>query len=109
MNDELKPCPFCGGKAEIIANQDGNIQQVVCASCRASNLWSIHARELWNKRTRKDTSLLPCPICGYKGKLWQAYDGSFCLQCSHCGLTSDFFRVPDEAKSAWNRRHDDNV
>ena len=108
MSKKLKNCPFCGGKPELITNQDGNIAQVRCPACGAHNLWSINATELWNKRTRKDTSLKPCPVCGHKGKLWLAYNGSFCVQCSHCGLTSDFFRVPDEAKSAWNRRHDDN-
>ena len=107
MSEKLKNCPFCGGKPELITNQDGNIAQVRCPVCGASNLWSINAAVLWNKRTRKVTNLKPCPICGHKGKLWQAYDESFCVQCSHCGLTSDFFKVPDEAKFAWNRRPDD--
>ena len=109
MSKKLKNCPFCGGKAEIKANQDGNIFQVLCTSCGAFNLWSTKAAELWNKRTKKDTSLKPCPICGHKAKLWEAYDGSFCVQCPECGLTYDDFMFPDDAKSAWNRRPDDNV
>ena len=109
MNDELKPCPFCGGKAEIIANQYGNIQQVVCASYGESNLWGINAKELWNNRTRKDTSLKPCPVCGHKGYLRQVYDVFFCVQCSHCGLNSVAYLFPNGAKTAWNRRPDDYV
>ena len=114
MTDELKPCPFCGGKAELITNQDGNIAQVRCSVCHAHNFWSINAIELWNKRTRKDTSLLPCPVCGHKGKLRREYyeelhDDFFCVQCSHCGLTSVAYIYPNSAKSAWNRRPDDYV
>ena len=109
MSKELKDCPFCGGKPELITNQDGNIAQVRCSVCGAHNFWGINAKELWNRRSRKDTSLKPCPICGYKAKLWEAYDGSFCVQCPECGLTYDNFMYPEDAKSAWNRRPDDNV
>ena len=114
MGEQLKDCPFCGGKAEIKTNQDGNIFQIVCPSCHAHSLWSINAVELWNNRTRKDTSLLPCPICGNKGKLRREYDEElhddfFCVQCSHCGLTSVAYIYPNSAKSAWNRRPDDYV
>ena len=107
MTDELKHCPFCGGKPELITNQDGNIAQVRCPVCGAHNFWGINAKELWNRRTRKDTSLKPCPVCGHKGSVYGAFD-AVCVQCFHCNLTSQFFRNPDEAKSAWNRRTSDN-
>ncbi len=37
--NELKPCPFCGGKAEIISNtQDGHVYMwVQCTFCNASS------------------------------------------------------------------------
>ena len=114
MTDELKDCPFCGSKPELITNQDGNIAQVRCPVCGAHNFWGINTKELWNRRTRKDTSLKPCPICGHKGKLRQEYDEElhddfFCVQCTHCGLTSVAYLFPNGAKSAWNRRPDDYV
>lgn len=34
MFDELKPCPFCGGKAHLFVN-DG--VRVLCPSCEASS------------------------------------------------------------------------
>ena len=106
MTDELKPCPFCGGNAEIIANQDGNIAQVQCSVCGARNFWGVNSKELWNNRTRKNTSLKPCPVCGHKGSFLSFHD-VICVQCFHCGLTTNDFDNSDEAKFAWNRRPDD--
>ena len=108
MTDELKDCPFCGGNPELITNQDGNIQQVRCPVCGAHNFWGINAKELWNRRTRKDTSLKPCPVCGHKGSVYYAFD-AVCVQCFHCGLTTNDFDTPEEAIAVWNWRHDDYV
>ena len=104
MTEELKNCPFCGGKAELKANQDGNIFQVHCPCCKAQNLWSVNAAELWNNRTRKVTDLKPCPICGKKVRVIQIDEATFVIQCFQCGLTTDYFDTPDDAKTAWNRR-----
>ena len=102
MNEQLKTCPFCGGEAELKTNE--SIGQVVCTQCGARNLWSSNAQALWNKRTKRDTSLKPCPICGKKGRVFQAYDGSFCVQCLNCSLTTNYFQNANEAKNAWNTR-----
>ena len=61
MTEKLKPCPFCGGKAEKIAveepsNVGGYVVQ--CSSCEASTrVWfpikdSVDRilREAWNRR-----------------------------------------------------------
>ena len=104
MAEKLKKCPFCGNSVKLIPNQDGNIFQVHCPCCGGRNLWSVNAAELWNKRTRKDTSLKPCPICGKKGRVFMAQDSKFCVQCLECGLTTYYFDTPDDAKTAWNRR-----
>lgn len=59
--DELKPCPFCGGKAYLFAN-DG--VRVICAKCRAASRRLVDAMgtdapfgnavksviESWNRR-----------------------------------------------------------
>lgn len=35
MNDKLKPCPFCGGKAALYVN-DGI--RVICEKCRSQSI-----------------------------------------------------------------------
>ena len=55
---ELKPCPFCGGKAELKTFWGGfhirrYINVVQCTSCRAnSGEWKIKPKaiEAWNRR-----------------------------------------------------------
>ena len=47
--------------------------------------------------------LLPCPHCGGRAGLWQAYDSSWCVQCDRCGAMTMRFDK-DEAVKRWNRR-----
>jgi len=51
---ELKPCPFCGGKAETTRCWTGHYQ-VWCTQCAAVQMGSFYdseaeAIEAWNKR-----------------------------------------------------------
>lgn len=53
MSDELKPCPFCGGKAEIISGV--GFFCVSCSSCCGeTNLYNTEQDAIiaWNKRTQ---------------------------------------------------------
>lgn len=64
MNIKLKPCPFCGGEAALVASPDSFSCQVRCTKCGAEtreieNIGSyfttyysnaIEAAEAWNKR-----------------------------------------------------------
>ena len=63
-NEELRPCPFCGGKGEVdsklrdgykdfLKDPDANAYFVVCRSCAADGPWSKSesgARRMWNMR-----------------------------------------------------------
>ena len=53
---ELKPCPFCGGEAEIVDTGDlyGHCEySVSCTSCNCNTDWLTNKKEAvqaWNKR-----------------------------------------------------------
>ena len=101
----VKACPLCGSKAEVKNTE--HLEQVCCPNCGASTLWQPNAREYWNKRTRKQTNLKPCPICGGVGKVWETYERKYCVQCRKCHFTSGDVRDFQEAVEAWNRRTND--
>ena len=104
MSNKLTPCPFCGSEVELRSGE-ANLEQVHCPSCGASNLWDTRARENWNKRTRKETRLKPCPICGQRGKIINdTRDSVFYVRCYECGLMTIASREVEEVIEAWNRR-----
>ena len=41
MNDELKPCPFCGSHVMLVRDPDGSINEFFCGQCAAHVKWSI--------------------------------------------------------------------
>lgn len=52
---ELKPCPFCGGKAKIAMTTDAGNYEVQCTKCPANvgRMWfwkKKEAIEAWNRR-----------------------------------------------------------
>lgn len=56
MSEEikLKPCPFCGGEAEMLGDDD-RMYQVFCPNCKATIVNFDDEKEVaaekWNKRT----------------------------------------------------------
>lgn len=50
MSEEIKPCPFCGGEAELYR---GGIKYVLCKECLATSCdfkTEAEAIEAWNAR-----------------------------------------------------------
>lgn len=60
---ELKPCPFCGGKADIYEpDVDIETHLVYCTKCQAeTQLFAKReeAIEAWNRRADEQTKPLP--------------------------------------------------
>lgn len=72
-NNELLPCPFCGGKAKwkgyYTGSTPGLVECTGCAACTHGGNWE-KAKEQWNARAER--------ACTMK------QDGMF-LVCSECG------------------------
>ena len=69
MSEEIKACPFCGGKAKLDEDREG--YTVICMKCGASTGTSYQYDENdaikdWNNRYFE---LKPCPCCGGIAKL----------------------------------------
>lgn len=52
----------------------------------------------------KEIKLKPCPFCGGKAKLHQAFDYTYCVQCDKCWVTTLHKHKAEEVVRAWNRR-----
>lgn len=57
MSDELKPCPFCGGKAVLIRDRDAFKIYCTNRSCDAQYGWCAdeeYTIDGWNRRNHND-------------------------------------------------------
>jgi hypothetical protein len=64
MTDELKPCPICGGEAQLEDYRDGggigfavHCQTFTCQTCGPADLGVSGAIEQWNTRPIEDELL----------------------------------------------------
>lgn len=60
MGIELKPCPFCGGKAIMVKHKNeivDNLYSVCCGVCYCATPWGTEkqAAHDWNRRTNNET------------------------------------------------------
>lgn len=103
--DELKPCPFCGGEAEILTAESmhgGNLYGVMCDCCAGrADVYDTEAEaiEAWNtraERTCRMTDRGECSECGaYIVRAWtEVHDFNGDMKridlrshnyCSNCG------------------------
>lgn len=52
---ELKPCPFCGGKAELVSSIESWVRCKDCGAMTKMKACDAGAIEEWNRRVNDDT------------------------------------------------------
>lgn len=95
MGEELKACPFCGSKAEMVTNSSGdNFVRCTNRQCAAkTRLYHENeagARMAWNKRVEPTCHIVPMDMAGNppyrKGNvIYNAMSDG----CSECGYPFD--------------------
>ena len=112
---ELKPCPVCGGIAEVYIGEK-DLWKVGCADCRifATDEKKDKAIRLWNevnsKEAKADSMLKPCPFCGSTDVHLIDNDpgrSEVSITCKDCNVWVDHMfdaMSRDEAIELWNRR-----
>lgn len=67
---DLKPCPFCGGKAEMLTAESmngGYLFGIMCNDCRSrGDVYDTEAEAIaaWNSRVKPPCGGGYCPLCG---------------------------------------------
>ena len=81
MTEELKPCPFCGGKAQLVDEDTGDMKTyyVLCDRCVQTYPFSQKERaiEYWNRRQEMIAT-------------WEPTDEEYQWKCSNCYETFDY-------------------
>ena len=103
---KLKPCPFCGGKAEMIAR--GVLYCVTCSKCDCKGDFldtPAAAAKVWNRRADLggEPKLLPCPFCDAQAvEVWGV--DAYRVMCTKCYSKTEYHDTPQLAANTWNRR-----
>ena len=100
----LKPCPFCGGEAEVIFDGDGEMS-AVAVKCKDCGIRTIHylddtrkAIVAWNRRTERIARVVHSDVFGdWKNMCGNCFEagkkmGLFHEQkyCYECGCKLDW-------------------
>ena len=81
MNNELKPCPFCGGKAILSEDKRYNVHSVFCNECYIeTSLQNTEQEtiEAWNRRVQP--TFTPDELDVIARYMRQDFDGNGALE-----------------------------
>lgn len=108
MKDNLKACPYCGGRAVIKNTQaDEKEYYVICENCGILSGLCKDKQEIFNKWNARAEKMLPCPYCGGKGELCEDDIGDlkiYTVICEDCGMIASSKDTEEDAIAAWNKR-----
>lgn len=81
MTQAMKPCPFCGGEAELVtgAHRDGGyIENCAFVRCKGCGARSYEFHEC----------VTPDEVQGYASEAWnrRAGDEKKCISCAYCDI-----------------------
>ena len=110
----IEPCPKCGTVPTEYTNVEGFVLEenyiIYCPKCNFScdtkEVYPTDALIAWNRCAevnRHRDELKPCPFCGGT-ELQIQHKNSFYIICTECGIKLGFFKAPQEAIDAWNKR-----
>lgn len=117
MNNQLLPCPFCGGDAHLAWYNYGKEQVVVecenpyCLSAVCGAKTPEEAIIRWNNRT-KDNHLKSCPFCGGKAEI-EHFDNGECemyqIRCKNpnCQAETPSYDNAEDVTNVWNKRNNE--
>lgn len=113
--NELKPCPFCGGVNARVVRYNPEGFTTECPKCASRTDFYDEpekAADAWNKRNEV-IAIKRCPFCGHWGNIreyeWDGKDTSkkeiqFFVECPHCHCVSVNCNDIEKAVDAWNTR-----
>ena len=116
MEFELKPCPFCGSKAEMLKDTSYILQDYVsCPECRLHTCNFRTPEEAaadWNSMAdgvaKVGYALRKCPFCGYAAAgVFEANDKGefrFYVKCGTCAAQGGLGTDDKHAAWLWNNR-----
>lgn len=112
MTEKLKPCPECGGEAQIVEPVEAMFI-ACCTKCGLHYRTFTHrdmAVSNWNELTI-NAQLKPCPFCGGHANLLKGNEFSneyWHVVCGRCLTETRKVNSPDDAIRLWNRRKDNS-
>lgn len=74
MSEELKPCPFCGGEANLYKYAKNGKFLVRCEYCGVETIYfgtEEIAIKAWNRRVNDEIigDDYKCPVCGFEYRI----------------------------------------